>query len=227
MTSQTKPWSIVLAIIITAVIVGGGMYYLQAQKPSQTNTEQVSAPDKLVDDAIVGTAIEQGYDFSSGQRDGFTSLSKGNIIFMAKKAIAVLYENDENITSVYTPEHPTNADIILISTSGNTSGKWPDLKSTNKIYSYDIKTDAIIQLYEEHEDRTLRTMGMDGSKLVLMYNPIDNSPGPCFSIWADWESFGYLELADIQSGLQPYTVPDYQVEIGKAEQEKCIEEMEF
>jgi len=243
-------WPILLTVVITAIIVGGGVYWWQNSvseqevldttqiQSAQTDTEQVNvqeeekdvatAPAKLVNTAITGTAIEQSYSFSHGEPEGFTSLSRGNIIFMAKKAMARLYENEENITSFYTPEHPTNSDIIFISTSGDITGEWPDtIKSTNKIYSYDIKTDEVTELYEEHENRLLRTMGMDGSKLVLMYDLIDNSPGPCFSVWADWESFGYLELADINSGLRPYTVPSYQVEIGKAEQEKCIEEMGF
>lgn len=244
-------WPILLTVVITAVIVGGGVYWWQSSKivpekeitettetPSaQTGAEQVdvqekenvvTAPANLVNTAISGTAIEQSYDFRRGQRDGFTSLSRGNLIFMAKKAMARLYENEESITSIYAPEHPTNSDLIFISTSGETTGEWPyTIKSTNKIYTYNIKTGEITQLYEEHENRSLRTMGMDGSKLVLMYERIDNSPGPCFSVWADWKSFGYLELADISSGLRPYTVPSYQVEIGKAEQEKCIKEMGF
>lgn len=243
-------WPILLTVVITAGIVGGGVYWWQSSKivpeneitevvesqsaqidtkqvATQEKDEVVTAPAKLVNTAINGNTVEQSYNFRHGEREGFTSLSRGNIIYMAKKAMAKLYENEESITSFYTPEHPTNSDIIFISSSGDTSGEWPDFKSTNKIYSYNIKTGEIVQLYEEHEDRLLRTMGMDGSKLVLMYDIIDNSPGPCFSIWADWESFGYLELADINSGLRPYTVPNYQVEISKAEQEKCIEEMGF
>lgn len=240
-------WTILLTMVITAVIVGRGVYWWQSSKvelkpevinttetqSAQIDTEQIDAqqkaeavtsPAKLVETTINGTTIEQSYNVEHGEAERFTSLSEGNLIFMYKKAMAKLYENEESIESFYAPEHPTNPDIIFISTSAEWS---EDMKSTNKIYSYNIKTGEITQLYEEHESRLLRTMGMDGSKLVLMYDRIDNSPGPCFSVWADWKSFGYLELADINSGLQPYTVPDYQVEIGKEEQEKCIEEMRF
>ncbi len=190
-----------------------------------TEKELADTPTNLIDTAISGTSIEQSYNFRHGEAEGFTSISKGNIISMDKKAMGNLYINSEDITSFYAPEHPTNSDIIFISTIGSITGGWPNMTGTNKIYSYNIKNSEITQLYEEQENRLLRTIGMDGSKLILMYDIIDNSPGPCFSIWKDWKEFGYLELADIASGLQPYTIPEYQIEIGKIEQEKCIEEM--
>jgi len=245
-------WPILFTVAITTIVVGGGVYWWQgsktvseqeitevtepqsAQTESESKTEAVkeeevdAAPTKLINTAISGTSIEQSYHFRHGEPEGFTSLSQGNLIFMKKKAMVRLYENEESITSFYTPKHPTNPDIIFISTSGDITGEWPDtIKSTNKIYSYNIKTGEIIHLYEEYENRKLRTMGMDGSKLVLMYDEIINSPGICFSVWVNWESFGYLELADVGSGLRPYTVPNYQIEIGKAEQKKCKAEMGF
>lgn len=228
-------WQIILTAVITAAIVGGGVYWWQNLKivpekevleitetPDVQKEEEVSVvPSKLVDTAISGTAIEQSYNFRSGDPDGIVSIGTGSLIFLERKALGKIYKNEEWITSSYAPEHPTNPDIVFIST-----GDWSDAtRSINKIYSYNIKTGEIMQLHEEYEGRLLRTMGMDGSKLILMYDGIDNSPGPCFSAWVNWESFGYLELADIDGGLQKYTVPEYQVKIGKAEQEKCIERM--
>ncbi|PJA89559.1 MAG: hypothetical protein CO137_03650 [Candidatus Magasanikbacteria bacterium CG_4_9_14_3_um_filter_32_9] len=250
-------WPILLTFFLTSFIVGGGVYWWQGSKnvpiqenskvvETQTITEVVETqtipdlekqtvkeqgltvvPTKLVDAVISGTPIKQDYNFRNGESEKFTSINLGSVIFMQKKAMATIYKNEESITSVYTPENPTNSDIVFISTSGATVGEWPEIKSTNKIYSYNLKTGELVKLYEELENRILRTMGMDGSKLVLMYDKIDNSPGPCFSIWKDWESFGYLELADIAGGLKTYTVPAYQVEIDKIEQDKCIAEMSF
>jgi flagellar basal body rod protein FlgC len=241
-------WTIFLTVVITIAVVVGGMYLWKSittvpkQETSKvfktqsvqtrstlegeivTEEENITTSTKLVNTAISGISIEKSYNFNHGEPEGFTSLSKGNTIFMQKKAMAKLYENEENITSFYTPEHPTNKNIIFISTNGDMTGKMPNIKSTNRIYSYNIKTGKITELYKEHKNRFLRTVGMDGSKLVLMYDIIDSSLGPCFSIWVNWKSFGYLELADISSGLHPYTVPNYQVEKGRIEQEKCVEE---
>jgi hypothetical protein len=44
---KTNPWSIVLAVVITAVVVGGGVYYWQAQKPTEVSpTEEVTTNAK-------------------------------------------------------------------------------------------------------------------------------------------------------------------------------------
>lgn len=247
--NRNSAWLVIVAIAVTAILVGSGMYLWQSAKvvqeqkiprvseatptetapsapmPKSIQAESKSFPAKLLDNAINGTAIEKSYDFRRGEPDGFTSLSGGNLIFMRKKAMGKLYQNEEYIDSVYAPEHPTDKDVIFISTSMAISRYPEDAKSLNKIYSYNVKTGDIAQLYEENDSRLLRTMGMDGSKLILMYDGLDNSPGPCFSIWADWKSFGYLELADIGEGLKPYTVPDYQIAKGKEEQKKCEAEI--
>lgn len=39
-----------------------------------------------------------------------------------------------------------------------------------------------------------------------MYDIPDNSPGPCVSIWYDWENFGYLDINNPQAGLKSYTI---------------------
>ncbi|QQR84026.1 hypothetical protein IPJ72_02415 [Candidatus Peregrinibacteria bacterium] len=156
--------------------------------------------------------IEQGRGYESADWQSFKS--------------EVAAKTNEMVESFYTPKSPTDNNVVFVSTSGEAKGEWPNLKITNKIYAYNVQTGELSKLYEEHENRLLRTMGIEGSKLILMYDGTDNSPGPCFSIWADWNDFGYLDVEN-PGTLNPYTIPEYQVQKGKEEQVACQKEMGF
>jgi len=129
------------------------------------------------------------------------------------------------VESVSLPKSPFDPDIIYVSISAGINGEGPDVTSVNKIYSYNTKTAELLKLYEEEEPQILRTAGMDGTKLILMYDGIDNSPGPRFSVWVDWDYFGYLDINNLNDQLNSYTVPAYQIKKGKDEQKKCENEM--
>jgi hypothetical protein len=213
--NRNSIWPVVLAVIITAIVVGGGMYWWQSTKTTvQTPTEKVadtqSAQTPAITPAVetkpVTVTIEQGMGHDSPEWEKFVSDIKT--------------KSGENVESFYTPTSPSNQNIVFVSTSGGTTGEWPNLKSTNKIYSYNTKTGELSKLYEEQENRLLRTVGIEGTKLIVMYDRIDNSPGPCFSVWADWKDFGYLDVTNPNT-LRPYTVPDYQVQKGREEQRDC------
>jgi hypothetical protein len=179
----------------------------------QSSRTAAQAPDNRrgVETKTTTATIEQGLWSDSPQFEIYTS--------------AVKSRTGEAVESFYLPKSPLNEDVVFVSTSAGTTGTFEDysIKSTNKIYSYNTKTGELSKLHEEQETRLLRTMGIEGTKLIVMYDGIDNSPGPCFSVWANWKDFGYLEVANPNS-LRPYTVPDYQVQKGRDEQKKCEKE---
>ena len=160
----------------------------------------------------VVTRIEQGYSRQSPFWDIF--------------AEDIQKDTGEILNSLYMPEDSENSDMIYFSTSSQSTGQWPNISQTNKIYSYDLKTGKQTQLYEEKADRTLRTMGVKGKKLIIMNDMIDNSPGPCFAVWASWEDFSYLNTSS-PDGLNPYTVPEAKVQKAWEEQKECVEESIF
>jgi len=193
---------------------------------TEEDAEETVQPDlSPLKSAIEDDEITQDYQYRHGQLEGFISLEKGNSLVFAKKALAKFYENEEIIQGFYFPKSPVNDNVIFLSTSVDAY----DLKTPhyNKIYSYNMKTGELTEIYQEKvkNDRLLRTMGIEGSKLILMVDMIDNSPGPCFSIWAHWENFEYLELSDVNVGLKSYQVPVYKVNEGRQESEKCEEQM--
>lgn len=217
MTEQNSRsvWPYILTIAITAIVVGGGMYYWQsAQKsevptvnnqdtqPAQTPTPQIKPQTEET------TKIEEGLD---GKDNRWESIRED-----------VMTQSGEIFESFNSPFSPTDKNLIYVSTSSGSSLTM----SNNKIYTYDIKTGEINKIYEETENRILRTVGLDGTKLIVMYDIIDNSPGPCFSVWADWDKFGYLDIEN-PSQLRPYTIPEYQAEKGTKEQTECMKELDI
>jgi len=175
------------------------------------NTQSITPePVQSSDTPTVTTEIKQGYGYDSPEWDSLSS--------------DIIKQTKEDLQSFYAPISPTDDNIIYVSTSAGTTGEWPNMLSTNKIYSYDKSTKEITKLYEEKENRLLRTLGIDGTKLILMYDGIDNSPGPCFSPWADWKEFGYMDISN-PGKLMTYTVPASQVKKSKQEQEKCMAEL--
>lgn len=165
--------------------------------------------------------IHEDYTFSSGELPYFQSTGQGGMKSMQKRAIAKIYARDEYFTSFHTPAYSNNPDIVYLSTQKVLK---EGLKWQNKIYSYNLKTGKLKLLYKERMDRLLRTVGMEGSKLIIMLDGIDNSPGPCFSFWADWEDFGYIDVSRARSKIMPYIIPQYKIDEAKAGQEECIAE---
>jgi hypothetical protein len=118
------------------------------------------------------------------------------------------------------PVHPQNPDIVFLSTAefGN------DFKVINRIFAYNIKTYDLTQIYQEEVQHfNLRTAGREGSKILLIREDANSSPPSCSSLWLHYKSrtFEYLELADIQGGLKPYTVPEYRIKQDEIEDKKC------
>lgn len=136
-------------------------------------------------------------------------------------------QSGEILASFYAPDSSANKNTIYVSTQGKYIGEFPNGKQENKIYSYDLDSKVLNEIYKETEDRTLRGLGREDNKLILMLDRIDNSPGPCFSIWANWEKFATLDLDNPEEGLKDFTVPDYLVERGKKEQAECQQSNEL
>lgn len=170
--------------------------------------------------------IESGYSLDDPREIIFVSAG-GETKTMADSAKKQLSDNDEKITSFDIPVDPDDSNIVFISTSTSWSGKDP---YTNRIYKYDLDSGELKELVaKDFSMVTLgvlwRTIGREGSKVIVMNDGIDNSPGPCFSIWAGWDSFSYLDIRNVSEGLKPYTVPQYKIDEDMQDQQKCSAEI--
>lgn len=138
-----------------------------------------------------------------------------------------------DLASHYMPIHPKDNNTVFLSNTYRVDEE--NSKIVNRIFSYNIKTSDLKEVYYEVSEndsprnngtpRVLRTMGMDGSKLIVLYSDIDDSPGPCFGYWSSYnDRMGFLELSDVQSGLKPYVVPTYKIKEDKKFVEECVKD---
>ena len=213
----SRVWPIIFTIIITAIVVGTGVYLWQ----NNETTLDVSI------DSVGSVEEKKERSFDPAYRD-FASQNQENSVVLPKKIANQFGGEGSHITSMHTPAHPINTGVVFFSTAENRTGDWENntVMSTNKIFSYNNTGDLTL-LHEERKGRLLRTMGIDGSKLVVVFDGIDNSPGPCFSHWVSGHSFGYFDLSDLDRGLQAYTIPEYQKEVGRSEIKQCEKDMGF
>ncbi len=224
---------------------------ISTQTPTPTPAEQSS--NLLTTPLAGGTLIINGYKYEFAYKQGpvgnvlndhlvFVSASgdktvvPDNVWFQiyAGSAFEKTGKRDgQNLTSFDMPVHPVDNDVIFLSTSESLNEGYSRIK--NRIYSYNLKTSELKEIYSEvaennspmgsHSARIFRTVGIDGSKVIVLYDDPDNSPGPCTRIWYHYKDrMGYLELADVQGGLKTYSVPVYKVEEDRVDADQCLNE---
>lgn len=125
------------------------------------------------------------------------------------------------------PVDSGDKNTIYLSVSA-TTGSNPTYTVKTTILSYHLATGASKQLYQETaKNLELRTIGIDQDKLIVLPDPVDNSPGICTEIWYDYRNqLMYLNIAKPQEGLKPYNVPTEVVSAARKKEELCLKEME-
>lgn len=107
----------------------------------------------------------------------------------------------------------------------------------NSIYSYNIKNGNLIKFYQQIDEynspwkdrgsdncRNLEVFGLQGSRLIMIELEPESNPGFCVDYWSDY-NFYYLELSDINKGLNKFNVPSEKLIESKKEAEECYQEL--
>ena len=184
---------------------------------------------KEEEDKLLDSEIKEGYEahVPYGEPSYFTM--GGQSFTLIKEVFEQFSSNEEEVQGFNAPISPFNEDVVYLAT--DQSDIMGD--TTNKIYSYNKETGELNELYSESQDyqtagRNIRILAIQGTKLILWVEPVDNSPGPCASIWCSPGAGGYqyLELSDIQNGLQKYEVPEYKQANCEADFEECMATLE-
>lgn len=218
--------------------------------PRQSRSDLLDAP--LPNGRVNDTGYRPDYTytlFPSGGRKSqqLVLISPGGTKVNVPASVAILVDGPtryftkiknsqgQDIKSFDMPIHPKNKNLLFFSTSEPLDPNW--LKVRNRIYIYNLKNFELVEIYNEDSQknspvkgdgkgRILRTIGLDGSKVILLYDGPDNSPGICTRIWYHYrDRMGYLELSDIAGGLKPYTVPPYKIEEDRIDADKCLQEL--
>lgn len=94
-----------------------------------------------------------------------------------------------------------------------------------KIYSYNLESTEYGQVFEYVSTNAeapshLRPLATDGSKMVVLREVVDNSPGPCTSPWSAGEVL-YFDLDDDERELFVYEVPEEVQNLVDRETQQC------
>lgn len=94
--------------------------------------------------------------------------------------------------------------------------------SVNRLYSFDLDTHKLNKLYEKNAvgEMVWHVRGFDGSKLVILEEGVDNSPGPCAPEWGT-ENYFAFDIAAPAVEFVPYRVPQCLVDLANAKGQAC------
>lgn len=130
--------------------------------------------------------------------------------------------------------NPINQDQLILTTTSegglNSSGVVGRYSFLNYVYSYDLRTNELNLLatstYKSDVTITLETIGSKSSKVILVY--VSGSPGPCASPWlAPSDRYAYLDMNNLDAGLQPYVVPAEKIKLEQANDVKCRQNIDL
>ena len=150
---------------------------------------------KIIGKEIVDSGYEYNYIFKDGApiSNSPVIISPNGQEATSSKLILSKIAKSETITSLIMPINPHDSKIIFFSTAAG--------PGINRIYVVNLNTAELTKIYEEESQdnspmktrgstfpRILRTVGLDGSKLIIMSDDPDNSPGMCTSIWYHYQT---------------------------------------
>ncbi len=217
------------------------MQQLQNLK-SGIQTTSSSALTSLDLDSVKSNLVTTGYTFENQTNmDGSAIFGSFLLVSPTKEKIVIpdavrktLGQDVTNVTSFVMPTDEKDSQIIYMSSAKNIDEA--QSRILNKVYSYNLKSSELKEVYSHIDEknspmsnqlgRVMRLVGRDGSKIILMADSPDNSPGPCTRIWSDYkDNMFYVDVSEVQMSLKSYIVPQSKVDKEKADADACASEM--
>jgi hypothetical protein len=245
-----KNYAFVGSFFMLILLAGGGCNFMGKQpgnedlkKPLPIRRELPSKPTPVTSKEQI---ITSGYRLDAeaikdekgkwiGGRNYFLVSPQDNKTIFNASVQNELNKNNQTISSFDVPIDPKNTDRFFFSTYQDDEQAQ---RLINRIYSLDLKSNELKEIYKEENSPEefksgliFRTVGRDGSKIIVMYDGVDNSPGPCANYWISdsWvpgkPRFAYLDSRDIKKGLQKYTVPKSKITSSEQEAKQCEKDL--
>lgn len=211
----------ILTVLLTAVIVGGGVFLWQQSLFTAKETPQ---PIVVTENCDKVDGLAQELRLSEEQVGNLQDQLLETKVKLAAFAnpsgrqlpVFRLGDSDTFVLVRKLPDGPNsvlNVDIydqfkdLEYSSTGNVS---LDLNSISYLYREEMSADI-----------RLDVVGLDGSRLVLWETGADNSPGPCFDSWLA-EGLTYLDLNEESPTRKPYQAPQSMLDEVRIEVDRCL-----
>ncbi|MFH2062700.1 MAG: hypothetical protein ABIJ46_00930 [bacterium] len=223
---QSQAPKILLSVALTAVIVGGGVFFWQQGAFNQSETEPADSQPVTCQEAEELTeqvvALQEDNlalsDQLTGERLRSAVLSRfdGETFVWPKGDVAgwvggFAYTSREGGQDMFRVGRYDAAEDVGLAEGGRV------MLSPGETFDY---------IYEEAlaDGQRIEVVGLDLDRLILWETGADNSPGPCFSPWSA-EGLTYIGLNDLTPVRSDYLVSNTKLEEVRAESERCLREL--
>jgi len=226
---KSGAWKIVLAVFLTAVVIGGtagagAFFWQQLEIDSQRSDRNQIIEDKnsLSEKVISLNSEVDDYKKSQEAAQKKTSeLTRGTTYLDAYMG-ALYCVGDPYVNGVVKSSKNAAVSYFATSTTSSTLDKdthtciaqWIEeidtKNSITKVFMQDGVSGETKEIYsKERESKSYHLLGAEGDKLIFfdMNTDTDYSPGPCANRWVEGEHY-YLDVNDTEAGMQSYIVPD-------------------
>ncbi len=196
----------------------------------QQSTIQIQPKTEPVtqEPVTVNQKLEQGYsfDFQGTPQENVYFRSNEGKITMDEKSAKFLFEKKETITSINVPTDAKDQNTVYLST---TTASDTNTKYTNHIYSYNLKTQTLEELYKNDNTTwrgqdyltVMKTIGREGSKILIIRDGLYYKPEVCESIWTYNKDITYLDITNPKQGLFTYEPPKEVLDKAAITQKEC------
>ena len=223
--SHKSIWILAVAIILTALIVGGAVYFWQNSKLKsieQSLQEQISSLNNQIsqlqqvsqDPQIEPSAENENAQPGIGLTEAQALKQKFSLDILRFWGVRQVYQYPQNPNIfVYISEDGSGQNIWKFDASKDENylqDEYPNIPAYNKLL-----INAKIS-----SDNEFRGVGFDGDKFIFTETWADNSPGPCFSPWV-YGNLSYIDINASQITRQPYTISNQKLEEVQGEAEEC------
>lgn len=209
---------VIVSVVLTAVVVGGGIYWWSTQKQAELKNKVVSLENQInqLSKTVSPTPASNQTTSDDSQTDELT-----NELVETKFKLAI--RDFWNVREVF--RNPQNKNQFYYIS--------PDSSGTH-IWVYDLAKDKTYQqngsfnipegntlLYSQKlaQYQEFRGVGFSGNKFVFVETGTDNSPGPCFSPWF-YSNLQYIDLGVSNPTRKSFTLPD---DLRRTEEQKVSE----
>lgn len=181
---------------MTAVVVGGGIFWWMSQKQQVLNNEISSLKNQ----------VNQLQQISNNQPT--TTNNQTDELVKTKFELAIL--NFWQVRQVFRDPHNKNK-FYYVTKDDSGSNIWVYDLTKDKTYQqggdFNIPEGNTLLLSQKLvKYQEFRGVGIIDNKFVFTETSSDNSPGPCFSPWF-YSNLSYVDLDLTKSTRKPFTLP--------------------
>lgn len=249
---KSGAWKVILAIFLTAVIIGGAagagaFFWQQMEIDNQKSDKEQLSQDK---DSLTGKIINLEGEVKNYETKEETASEKSleltqGTLWLDAYVGALYCVGDPYVNGVVKSNKNENISYFATSTTSSTVAKDEltcvaqgieeiDTKnSITKVYAQNNAAEDLLnaghtkEIFSgEREGKTYHLIGIEGDKLIFAdwNSDVDNSPGACSNMWTEENTHYYLDLNDTSAGMQAYTMLDGELlKQEKKKVEKCNE----